>query len=102
MKKISCCGATNKHGRYWVCKGGEPRQVRLLGKELLRCELDQLIEQTREQQPRCEWIFHPAMQMAMVEVRSLTLRASSWPLPEGKVGVFLENKQPLVDTFPNA
>jgi len=36
---------------------------------------------------------------AMVEVRSLTLRASSWPLPEGQVGVFLETGN-LWLTFP--
>lgn len=79
----------------------EPRQVRLLVELVRSYELDQLIEQTREQQqPEVrEWIFHPAYAnvAAMVEVRSLTLRASSWPLPEGQVGVFLENRQPLVD-----
>jgi len=64
-------------------------------------ELDQLIEQTREQQqPEVrEWIFHPACAdaAAMVDVRSLTLRASSWPYQRAGVGVFLENQQPLVD-----
>jgi two-component system phosphate regulon sensor histidine kinase PhoR len=33
----------------------------------------------------------------MLEVRSLALRASSLPLPNGQVGVFLENRQPLLD-----
>jgi two-component system phosphate regulon sensor histidine kinase PhoR len=33
----------------------------------------------------------------MSKVRSLTLRASSWCLPDGQVGVFLENRQPLVE-----
>lgn len=79
----------------------ERGQVRLLLELVRSYELDQLIEQTREQQqPEVrEWIFHPACAdaAAMVDVRSLTLRASSWPLPEGQVGVFLENRQPLVD-----
>ncbi len=79
----------------------EPGQVRLLLELVRSYELDQLIEQTREgQQPEVrEWVFHPACAdaAAMVDVRSLTLRASSWPLPKGQVGVFLENRQPLVE-----
>ena len=79
----------------------EPGQVRLLLELVRSYELDQLIEQTRErQQPEVrEWVFHPACAdaAAMVDLQSLTLRASSWPLPNGQVGVFLENRQPLVD-----
>ena len=79
----------------------EPGQVRLLLELVRSYELDQLIEQTRERhQPEVrEWVFHPACAdaAAMVDVRSLTLRASSWPLPEGQVGVFLENRQPEVE-----
>lgn len=79
----------------------EPGQMRLLLELVRSYELDQLIEQTREhQQPKVrEWVFHPAYTnaAAVVGVQSLTLRASSWPLPEGQVGVFLENQQPLVD-----
>lgn len=79
----------------------EPKQVRLLLELVRSYELDQLIEQTREQQqPEVrEWMFHPAFEdaAAIVELRSLTLRASSWPLPKGQVGVFLENRQPLVE-----
>ncbi len=79
----------------------EPGQVRLLLEFVRSYELDQLIEQTRErQQPEVrEWVFHPAYTdaAAMGGVRSLTLRASSFALPEGQVGVFLENRQPLVD-----
>ena len=37
----------------------------------------------------------------MGEVRSLTLRTFSWPLPKGQVGVFLENRQPLVELSQN-
>lgn len=79
----------------------EPGQVRLLLEFVRSYELDQLIEQTRDQQqPEVrEWVFHPAYTdaAAMGERRSLTLRASSWHLPHGQVGVFLENRQPLVD-----
>lgn len=79
----------------------EPGQVRLLLELVRSYELDQLIEHTRErQQPEVrEWVFHPAYTdaAAMVSVRSLIVRASSWPLPDGQVGVFLQNRQPLVD-----
>lgn len=79
----------------------EPGQVRLLLELVRSYELDQLIEQTRErQQPVVrEWVFHPpcADAAAMVGARSLSLQASSWPLPGAQVGVFIENCQPLVD-----
>jgi two-component system phosphate regulon sensor histidine kinase PhoR len=79
----------------------EPGQVRLLLELVRSYELDQLIEQTRErQQPEVrEWLFHPASvdAVALSGIRALTLRAASVPLPEGQVGVFLENRQPLVD-----
>ncbi|HBB32571.1 MAG TPA: histidine kinase [Cyanobacteria bacterium UBA8803] len=79
----------------------QPGQIRLLLELVRSYELDQLIEQTRHrQQPATqEWVFHPACVdgTAMSEVRSLTLRASSWPLSQRQVGVFLENRQPLVE-----
>lgn len=79
----------------------EPRQLRLLLELVRSYELDQLIEKTRNQQRPSiqEWVFHPPCLdgAAMSEVRSITLRASSWPLPQGEVGVFLENRQPLVE-----
>lgn len=79
----------------------EPGQLRLLLELVRSYELDQLIEQTRHrQQPDIrEWEFHPPCLdgAAMSKVRSLTLRASSWCLPDGQVGVFLENRQPLVE-----
>ena len=84
----------------WLQKW-EPGQVRLLLELVRSYELDQLIEQTREQQHSevREWMFHPACAdaAAMEGRRSLTLRASSWPLAGGQVGVFLENRQPLVE-----
>lgn len=79
----------------------EPGQVRLLLELVRSYELDQLIEQTRQaQQPtQKEWVFHPTFPNAeaMGGARSLTLRASCWPLPQGQVNVFLENRQPLVE-----
>lgn len=79
----------------------EPGQVRLLLELVRSYELDHLIEQTRHQQKpgEQEWVFHPDCADAAIiaEMRSLTLRASSWPLPNGQVGVFLENRQPLVE-----
>lgn len=77
----------------------QPGQVRLLLELVRSYELDHLIEQTRDwQQPQTnEWVFHPSCDDAVQipTVKSLSLRASSLPLPSGQVGVFLENRQPL-------
>lgn len=79
----------------------QPGQVRLLLELVRSYELDQLIEQTRDRQkPQMrEWVFHPSYDhaAAVLELKSLALRASSLPLPQGQVGVFLENRQPLLD-----
>ncbi|OUL29411.1 histidine kinase [Nostoc sp. T09] len=79
----------------------QPGQVRLLLELVRSYELDRLIEQTRDcQQPRVkEWVFHPSCEnaTAMLEIKSLTIRASGFPLHKGQVGVFLENRQPLLD-----
>ncbi len=76
-------------------------QVRLLLELVRSYELDHLIEQTRDwQQPqKKDWVFHPSCDDAvqMPKIKSLCLRASSLPLPNGQVGVFLENRQPLLD-----
>ncbi|MGI2907318.1 sensor histidine kinase [Tolypothrix sp. VBCCA 56010] len=79
----------------------QPGQVRLLLELVRSYELDRLIEQTRDRSS-CqikEWVFHPSCEnaAAMLELKSLALRASSLPLPNGQVGVFLENRQPLLD-----
>ncbi|MBD1937885.1 histidine kinase [Microcoleus sp. FACHB-68] len=78
----------------------EPERSRLLLKVVRSFELDELIEQTRHQQQQCqcEWVFHPAISdaEALSRQRSTTLRGYSWPLPDGQVGVFLENRQDLV------
>jgi two-component system phosphate regulon sensor histidine kinase PhoR len=79
----------------------QPGQVRLLLELVRSYELDQLIEQTRDRQKAQtkEWVFHPSCDNAaeMPTIKSLTLRGSSLPLPHGQVGVFLENRQPLLD-----
>ncbi|MEH1831358.1 MAG: ATP-binding protein [Nostoc sp.] len=79
----------------------QPEQVRLLLELVRSYELDHLIEQTRDlQKPQTgEWVFHPSCDNAaeMPTIKSLALRASSLPLPNGQVGVFLENRQPLLD-----
>ncbi|MBD2306271.1 PAS domain-containing protein [Chroococcidiopsis sp. FACHB-1243] len=79
----------------------EPGQVRLLLEWVRSYELDQLIEQTRErQQPQVkEWLFHrtSADAAALSELRALTMNAATLPLQNGQVGVFLENRQPLLD-----
>jgi two-component system phosphate regulon sensor histidine kinase PhoR len=79
----------------------QPEQVRLLLELVRSYELDHLIEQTRDlQKPQTgEWIFHPSRDDAaeMATIKSFALRASSLPLPNGQVGVFLENRQPLLD-----
>ncbi len=79
----------------------QPGQVRLLLELVRSYELDQLIEQTRNwQKPQVqEWVFHPACEDAkvMTEVKSVFLRASTLPLSSGQVGVFLENRQAVLD-----
>lgn len=79
----------------------QPGQIRLLLELVRSYELDQLIEQTRDRQKlqSREWVFHPSCDSAaeMPTIKSLTLRASSCPLSNGQVGVFLENRQPLLD-----
>lgn len=79
----------------------QPGQVRLLLELVRSYELDRLIEQTRDRQkPQTkEWVFHPSCDNAaeMPTIKSLMVRAFSWPLPNEQVGVFLENRQPLLD-----
>ncbi|MBE9008562.1 PAS domain-containing sensor histidine kinase [Fortiea sp. LEGE XX443] len=79
----------------------QPGQVRLLLELVRSYELDRLIEQTRDRQkPQTkEWLFHPSSDnpAELPTIKSMTLRASGLPLPNGQVGVFLENRQPLLD-----
>ena len=87
----------------------QPGQLRLLLELVRSYELDQLIEQTRssQQTQTHEWVFHTtiypygkttdvARSRSAQSTHSLPLKASSCPLSDGQVGVFLENQQPLV------
>jgi two-component system, OmpR family, phosphate regulon sensor histidine kinase PhoR len=75
----------------------EPRRVgSMLRRSLLQLvrsyELDQLIESVRQfQTPQCqEWTFH-ALQSPQ-QAKDLPLRGSGFPLEEGHIGVFLEDR----------
>lgn len=77
----------------------QPTRPRLILELVHSYELDQLIVQTRDRQsPEVkEWVFHPVCLEGsqMREVRSILCCASSLPLPDGQVGVFLQNQQTL-------
>ncbi|MBE9227671.1 histidine kinase [Phormidium sp. LEGE 05292] len=84
----------------------EPGQVRLLLELVRSYELDVLIDQTRHQQQpiKQEWLFHTTYSntetgeyQEHLIPKSLTIRATSLPLSKGRVGVFLENRQALVE-----
>jgi two-component system phosphate regulon sensor histidine kinase PhoR len=79
----------------------DARKPRLLLKLVRSYELDRAIEQAREsQQPKIkEWVFHWSNEDLNQPEReqSLTLVAHAFPLINGHVGVFLENRQPLLD-----
>ncbi len=81
----------------------QPGQRTRLLLELVRSyELDQLIEQTRTTQSYqvCEWVFYATkydFQDTKGEHSNICLRGFSLPLPQQEVGVFLENRQPLVE-----
>lgn len=82
-------------------------QVRLLLEVVRSYELDRLIEETRRTQVSQvrEWVYHAtdmsserlAGRRSTPIARATALKASGFPLPEGHVGVFLENLQPLVE-----
>ena len=79
----------------------QPGQVRLLLEVVRSYELDRLIEKTRDRHSsqQKEWVFHPSCENAeaMLEQKSVVLRATGLPLPQGQVGVFLENRQQLLE-----
>ncbi len=81
----------------------QPGQKERLLLELVRSyELDQLIEKTRTTQSSqiCEWVFYATkydFQDTKGENSSICLRGFSLPLPQQEVGVFLENRQSLVE-----
>jgi two-component system, OmpR family, phosphate regulon sensor histidine kinase PhoR len=79
------------------CDSDQPRLLL----ELVRSyELDSLIEQSRDQQKLCQrdWTFYVASAEAvnMSEQRAIPLRGTAFPLLNGAVGIFLENRQEAV------
>jgi two-component system, OmpR family, phosphate regulon sensor histidine kinase PhoR len=76
----------------------QPGQIRLLLELVRSYELDQLIEHTRSaQKPQSqEWVYYPTYYASEGE-KSIALKALSHPLSQGQVGVFLENRQPLIE-----
>jgi two-component system, OmpR family, phosphate regulon sensor histidine kinase PhoR len=75
----------------------EPRRVgSMLKRSLLQVvrsyELDQLIESVRQYQtPQCqEWTFHAVQ--SQQQTKDFPLRGSGFPLEEGHIGVFLEDR----------
>ncbi len=79
----------------------QPGEIRLLLELVRSYELDRLIEKTRDRQQIQvrEWIFHPTCEdaTAILEVKTRAVRATSLPLPEGRVAVYLEDCQPLLE-----
>jgi len=74
-------------------------QIRLLLELVRSYELDRLIEKTRQagESKVREWVFHATNVSPTERDRAISLRASSIPLPQGSVGIFLENQQPLIE-----
>lgn len=85
----------------------QPGQVRLLLELVRSYELDRLIEETRDSQISKiqHWDYYPANyiplssteQPKLVSNKAIALKASSYPLPNGQIAVFIENQQPLVE-----
>ncbi|MBE9169969.1 PAS domain-containing sensor histidine kinase [Pleurocapsales cyanobacterium LEGE 06147] len=98
----------------------QPGQVRLLLELVRSYELDRLIEQTRQsQQPQVQdWDFYFTQYVSTKpeqitsskggttpyksqpfagKVQSVALTGYGFPLPKGQVGIFLLNRQPLVE-----
>lgn len=80
----------------------QPDQVRLLLELVRSYELDQLIQATRaaKSQKTRDWTYYPtnyASARLILPDDSIALKGYGYPLPDGEVGVFIENRQPLVD-----
>lgn len=73
---------------------------RLLLEAVRSYELDQLIEETRSQQTPCdrEWLWHPvnADPQNPTPQQPIPLTGYALPLPDGQIGVFLENRLEVV------
>ncbi|TVQ62469.1 MAG: sensor histidine kinase [Spirulina sp. DLM2.Bin59] len=78
-------------------------QVRLLLELVRSYELDQLIEATRRtgQPQQLDWVYRSTTiareETAIPSPYAIALRASTLLLPDDHVGVFVENRQPIVE-----
>jgi two-component system, OmpR family, phosphate regulon sensor histidine kinase PhoR len=77
----------------------QPGQQRLLLETVRSYELDKLIQTTRSQKEdqTLEWQFYPSYIDKDIDGVGITLKASTVSLSDRNVGIFLENRQPLID-----
>ena len=86
----------------------QPQKIRLFLELVRSYELDQLIQQTRKMQQNLliEWQFYPSNHLLIntpndsqnnQSNNSVFLKAYSFPLAQGQVGIFIENQQALVE-----
>jgi two-component system, OmpR family, phosphate regulon sensor histidine kinase PhoR len=77
----------------------KPGQQRLLLETVRSYELDKLIQKTRSQKENqtLEWQFYPSYLDKDTDSVGITLKASTVSLSDRNVGIFLENRQPLID-----
>ncbi|MDC0832234.1 histidine kinase [Leptolyngbya valderiana BDU 20041] len=80
-----------------------PQSERVLLEVVRSYELDRLIERTRTDNfpLQIEWLFYaPSFDADEIDnQRGQTLRAYSLPPIDGQVGVFIENRQPIVESM---
>jgi two-component system, OmpR family, phosphate regulon sensor histidine kinase PhoR len=77
----------------------QPGQQRVLLETVRSYELDKLIQKTRSQKQNqtLEWQFYPSYLDKDTDSVGITLKASTVSLSDRNVGIFLENRQPLID-----
>jgi two-component system, OmpR family, phosphate regulon sensor histidine kinase PhoR len=77
----------------------QPGQQRLLLETVRSYELDELIQKTRfgKENQVLEWQFYPAYTDTITDSSGIALKASTISLSDRNVGIFLENRQPLID-----
>ncbi len=77
----------------------QPGQQRLLLETVRSYELDKLIQKTRsdKENQTLEWQFYPSYIDTVTDSIGLNLKASTVSLSDRNVGIFLENRQPLID-----
>jgi two-component system, OmpR family, phosphate regulon sensor histidine kinase PhoR len=77
----------------------QPGQQRLFLETVRSYELDELIQKTRlnKENQTLEWQFYPCYLDIETDSSGVTLKASTVSLSDRNVGIFLENRQPLID-----